>query len=261
MSAGRFFDLAIQILKDLRDSQMENIRKAGSLIADSFSAGGILHIFGTGHSHMIAEEAYSRAGGFIPIDPMLEGSMMLHEGYQKSGALERLPGIAKVYFDFDEYDVRKGDVAIIVSNSGRNPAPIEMASLFREKGVPVVAITSLGHSRSVESRHESGKRLFELADIVIDNLGLPGDAALDFEGVPLRACPTSTLTGVTILWSVLAEAVSILVARGEAPPVIMSANLDGATEWNRSIEVAAASKYGGRVPHIRTAMAKAKTQV
>lgn len=258
MSAESFLDLAINMLQDLKNTQLSGIKKAGALVADSFQSGGILHIFGTGHSHMIAEEAYSRAGGVIPVDPMLEGSMMLHEGYGKSSALERLPGIARVFFEYQDFDVRKNDVAIIVSNSGRNAAPVEMATLFREKGVPVIAITSLSHSRAVESRHSSGKKLYELADIALDNRGLPGDAALKLEGVPVRACPTSTLTGVTILWSILAEALGILVSRGEVPPVIMSGNLDEAADWNRKLRLAAAEKFGERVPSIRTASAKAK---
>ncbi len=258
MSAERFLDLAIGLLQELKDTQLAGIKQAGKLVADCFQSGGVLHIFGTGHSHMIAEEAYSRAGGVIPVDPMLEGSMMLHEGYGKSSALERLPGIAKVFFEYQDFDVRKNDVAIIVSNSGRNAAPVEMASLFREKGVTVIAITSLAHSKAVDSRHSSGKKLYELANIVLDNRGLPGDAAMKLEGVPVRACPTSTLTGVTILWSILGEALDILVSRGEIPPVIMSGNLDEAAEWNRKLSLSAAQKWGERVPSIRTALAKRK---
>lgn len=258
VSAEVFFDLAVNIIKNLRETQLGNIKRAGALIAESFQAGGILHLFGTGHSHMIAEEAYSRAGGVLAINPMLEPSMMLHEGYGKSSALERLPGIAKVFFDHQEFDVRKVDVAVIISNSGRNAAPIEMAMLFREKGVPVIAITSMAHTKHVESRHPSGKKLYQLADIVIDNCGVPGDAALKLEGVPVRACPTSTLTGVTILWSMLAEALSILVSKGEIPPVIMSGNLDEAAEWNVKLKFAVAEKFGERIPSIRTALVKAK---
>lgn len=258
MSAEKYLDLAIRMLTDLKDTQLQEIKKAGALVADSFQSGGVLHIFGTGHSHMIAEEAYSRAGGIIPVNPMLEASMMLHEGYGKSSALERLPGIARVFFEEQDFDVRANDVAIIVSNSGRNAAPVEMAKLFREKGVPVIAITSLSHSKSVKSREPGGRKLYEIADIVLDNRGVPGDAALQLPGMPIRACPTSTLTGVTILWSLLAEALEILVSRGEVPPVIMSGNLDEGAEWNQRIKLAAGEKFGERVPFVRTALVKAK---
>lgn len=256
MSAETFLDLAIGILKDIKDTQLPEIKKAGKLVADCFQSGGILHIFGTGHSHMIAEEAYSRAGGVIPVNPMLEASLMLHEGYGKSSALERLPGIARVIFEYQDFDVRKNDVAMIVSNSGRNAAPVEMAGLFREKGVPVIAVTSMAHSRSVESRHSSGKKLYELVDIVLDNRGVAGDAALEIPGAAVRACPTSTLTGVAILWSVLGEALEMLASRGEVPPIIMSGNLDEAAEWNEKQKLALARKFGERVPPVRTALVK-----
>lgn len=242
-----YIDVAIELLQKLK-TQEEAIQKAASLVAKTIEENGLIHVFGTGHSHMIVEEAYARAGGLIPVDPILEPSLMLHEGYGKSSALERLSGLAKIILDSRPSGVKENDVAIIVSNSGRNAAPIEMAMLFKEKNVPVIAITSLSHSRQVTSRHSSGKKLYEVADVVLDNMGEPGDAALEIHGLPVKVCPTSTISGAALLWEVLGRAVAIAVSHNATPPVIVSGNLDKGEEWNRKVFAQVPDKYQNRLP-------------
>jgi uncharacterized phosphosugar-binding protein len=221
--AKRYFAEVYRLLEEAERSQMDPIMRAGQVIARAIAQGGALHIFGTGHSHMFAEEIYVRAGGLTCINAILEPSLMLHENPARSTELERREGLAAEILA--EHDLRAGDVLVVVSNSGRNPVPIEAALYGKERGLVVIALTSLTHSRAVRSRHASGRRLFEVADVVLDNGGQPGDAVLEIEGLPTRACPTSTVVGVTILNAVVAATVEELLRRGISPPLLVSSNV------------------------------------
>jgi uncharacterized phosphosugar-binding protein len=146
----------------------------------------------------------------------------------------------------DDYDVQAGDVIIVISNSGRNAAPVEMALEAKERGLVVVALTSLAHARSVPPKHASGKRLNEIADIVLDNQGVPGDGILKLEGLQPRVGPTSTVMGAIILNAIMVQAVTYILEAGGTPPVAFSANLDGAEEYNADL----VRQYRGRVRHL-----------
>ncbi len=145
------------------------------------------------------------------------------------GRIERLPGYAA--YLLKDYDIDNA-VVIVVSNSGRNALPIEVAIESQKRGAKVVAITSLAHSQSVASRHPSGKRLFEIADIVIDNCCEPGDAVVEIEGVKGKVGAASSVACTFIINSVLVQAVENLANMGVEPPVLISANLDGSDEHN-----------------------------
>lgn len=249
MSAESYMTAALGVLDQVRETQLGAIAAAGRKAAEVIAAGGVIHVFGTGHSHMVAEEVYYRAGGLLTVNAILEPSVMLHEGAAKSGAMERTPGVARVLFATQP--VRAGDLMVVVSNAGRNAMPVEMAELARRHGLYVVAITSLAHSRSVAAQTESGLRLFEAADLVIDNCGVPGDAILAVPGSPVRACATSTLAGVLIIQAIVAEAVAVLAGQGTQPPILMSGNLDGANEYNRRL----VQQVSGRLPQIAAELA------
>lgn len=246
MSGKAYLDAAIALLNEILDTQQEAIQEAGRLCADAIAGGGLIHVFGTGHSHMLAEELYDRAGGLLSVNPILVGDLMLHEGGLRSGPLERLPGLAEVILDHEP--VQPGDVLIVASNSGRNAVPVEMAELARQRGLKVVAITSLQHSRSVESRAPSGKRLIEVVDVVLDNRGPAGDAVLPMPGAPegMRMAATSTVTGAAIIQAIAAETAAHLAAAGVEVPVLMSANLEGADEHNDRL----LRRLGPRVPSL-----------
>ncbi|VEI03665.1 Uncharacterized protein containing SIS (Sugar ISomerase) phosphosugar binding domain [Acidipropionibacterium jensenii] len=203
------------------DTQLDAILDASRLICDTLSAGGRWWVFGTGHSHMIAEEFYGRAGGLTDIHPILEPALMLHESLAKSTLLERRAGLADDLLEV--HGPTRGDVIVIASNSGRNAVPVEMAEGARQRGVAVIAITSMAHSRSVTSRAPSGKRLFELADVVIDNCGTPGDAAVDGEQGGVGA--TSTLTGALIAQAITVEVVGQMRTRGTPVDTYTSFNI------------------------------------
>jgi uncharacterized phosphosugar-binding protein len=232
VSGKAFMDSAIALLQEVRETQQEAIEEAGRLCAEAVAGGGLIHVFGTGHSHILAEEPYDRAGGLLAVNPILVGDLMLHEGGLRSGPLERLPGLAEVILNHEP--VREGDVLIVASNSGRNAVPVEMAQLARKRGVKVVGITSLQHSRSVSSRAPDGHRLFEVVDVIIDNRGVPGDAVLPVPGARegMRMAATSTVTGAAIIQAIMAEAVARLATTGGEVPILMSANLEGADEHN-----------------------------
>lgn len=212
-----------KILDHIASSQVDAIKRAGVTVAVTLRNGGIVHTFGTGHSHLIAEEAFFRAGGIVPVNPILDERITFLRGALESTSAEREPGLAARLIG--QGSINCGDVAIIISNSGRNAAPVEMAIELRSRTITIIAITSLEHSRSSPAVHSSGKRLFELADIVIDNGAPPGDALMSIRGLPVRLGPVSTITGSAIVHSIMMEAASELSRLGVTVPAFRSANL------------------------------------
>jgi uncharacterized phosphosugar-binding protein len=191
----------------------------------------------------LAEELFDRAGGLAAVNPIFDSGLMLHESALTSTNLERLEGYAPIVLS--RYTFSPQDVMIIISNSGRNAAPVEAALEARRHGMPVIAVTALAYSKSSSSRHSSGKRLFELADVVLDNCGVPGDGAVQVEGLPERICPTSTIIGAALLHAVVYEAVSNLLAQGIQPAIIRSANLDLGQDGLNMLR-----QYRSRVRHL-----------
>ncbi|TDU89373.1 putative phosphosugar-binding protein [Kribbella voronezhensis] len=218
--AERFLSGALELAAKAASSQLDAVREAAALVADAVVEGKQFWVFGTGHSHLIAEELYGRAGGLADVRAVLEPGVMLHEGLLKSSLLERLGGLADVLLEI--HDVQAGDVVLIASNSGRNAVPVEFAIGARKAGAKVIAVTSLAHSTAVSSRAPSGQRLFEVADVVIDNCGVPGDALIDVAGT--RTGPTSTLVGALLAQALVVEVVTVLTDRGQAPNVLRSLN-------------------------------------
>jgi len=233
MSALEYMEKTEEILGKVKKNQLENIKKAAELGSDSIANGGLLHTFGTGHSHLVAADIYLRAGGLLPVQAILEPSLMLHEQPFKSGELERLPGLAERFLP--HYPLNSGDTLVIISNSGRNAVPIETALLGKEMGLKLVAITSLQHSKNVSSRHPSGKKLYQLVDVVIDNCAPAGDAILESKGAPVPYGAISGITGPFILQALTSEIVKLLSSRGIEPPVIASGNLDWGSEHNEKL--------------------------
>lgn len=191
-------------------------------VATALAGDRIIYVAGSGHSHMLAEEVFYRAGGIAAAQPLWEPELMLHLGARASSAAERREGMAAQVIV--RYPVGPGDVVFIASNSGRNAFPIEMALAAKALGATTIAITSLSTAGEVTSRHASGKLLCDLTDIVIDNHVPTGDATLVLPGDGQQMGPVSTLAGVFILNTVLAEAVGRLAAKGIHIDVYQSAN-------------------------------------
>jgi uncharacterized phosphosugar-binding protein len=223
------------------ETQIESILSAANIVADAIAQDGILYTFGTGHSHVIAEDVAARAGGLAPVDAMLEPSLTGNQHVVKSEHMERVEGMAKVTFDY--FSPSSKDALIIVSNSGRNAAPIEMAEAAHAQGIKVIAITSLEHSKGTESRHSSGKKLYQLTDIVIDNCCPRGDCLLSLDGLAQPVGPGSGVVGMFIIHAIIVQAIQNLLDRGIDPPVFMSGNLDGSEKINVPLH----DQYRGRI--------------
>ena len=221
------------------ENEVDSIEKAAELVADSCEKGGRFYVFGSGHSHMVAEEIYIRAGGLAFVKAILTPELMLHQMPNKSTYLERLDGYSKNILDL--YKVDEKDTLMVISNSGRNNVPVEMCIEAKNKGTKVISMTSLSHSKNVTSRHSSGKLMFEVSDVVNDNCAPKGDAAYRIEGLDADLGPTSDFTGIGIAQSIIVSTVAKLVERGVDVPVFKSSNLDGADEYNDNLF----SKYYG----------------
>ena len=227
--------LSLQYLSNIQEimtaaftEQIDIIQQAAARITTSLLNGGILHVFGSGHSHILAEELYVRAGGLAPVHAMLIPELMLHEDVERASLLERQPEYADVVLKDSRWI--SGDVLVVISNSGTNGLPVEVALRGRHAGLFVIALTSVGFSKTLDPRHPGGKRLFEVADLVIDNYGIPGDACLEITGGQTgkiaRSSPTSTVAGAALLEGLVAEVAGRLADAGIDPPLFVSGNFD-----------------------------------
>ncbi len=217
-----YYDSVRGLLGTIMQTQMAAMEKAAGLVADTVERDGIVYTFGSGHSVSVAIELYFRAGGLACVD-------VVHD--KTFGRAERLPGYAEVLLD--SYPVSSRDLLIVISNSGRNALPVEMALEGRKRGLPVVGVTSVAHSRSVAPRNGAGARLCEVCDVVIDNCAVAGDASVALgEDDSVRVGPTSTIAGVFIANCIAAAAAEELLRRGVRPPVLLSANLDEGDRHN-----------------------------
>ena len=224
-SVNKVFDIGLGVIHKIRETQCEKLDAAGRLIAKTHMDGHKFFVTGSGHSHTVAEEFYGRAGGLAFPVPIMTTELTLEEHPTKSSYIERLPGYAPILAEL--YGVSEGDVVLITSNSGRNAYPVEMALTIKERGAKVIAITSIDHSSKTSSRHASGKKLMDLADIVIDNCGVEGDSSLKMEGMRASIAPTSSMANAFIVQSIVAACCDEMLKNGQEPPVFISLNSDG----------------------------------
>ncbi len=240
--AAEYFANLHAVLDRIASSQPEPLTRAVTAITQSVARGGVVHIFGCGHTQMLALEVWYRAGQPAFISPVFDPGLWPQNAPLKGTELERLPGYGTLLAR--HHDVQPGEVAIIISNSGRNPAPIEVALNFKERGLQIVAVTSMDYATTVPSRHASGKRLHELADIVLDNAGPAGDASIALPD-GRRAAPITTITNAALLGAIFLEVDFALHQQGIEPPVFTSVNMDRDASPNLSY----AARYAGRVKY------------
>ena len=222
-----------EILNKTIDTQEEALENAAEIVSKSCENGGRFYVFGSGHSHMVAEEIYIRAGGLAYVRAILPPELMLHEMPNKSTWLERLDGYSEALLKL--YKVDEKDTIMIVSNSGRNSVPVEMALGAKALGAKVIAMTSMEHSTQTTSRHKSGKKLYEIADVVLDNGAKKGDAAFYIEGLDTPTGPTSDAIGIALAQALIASTIDKLVRAGCDVPVFKSSNVDGADDYNNKL--------------------------
>lgn len=213
-----------ECLHEAASAQQAEIERAAAFVADAVDRQGLVFVGGSGHSHILAEEVFYRAGGLLAIHPLLVSALMLHEGALRSSRLERLEGFAAVILD--DAGVTDHDLLIVASNSGRNAVPVELALEARRRGCRVVAVTSTRHSRRVQSRHSSGRRLIDVADVILDNCAPYGDATVQPRGIEHAMGPVSTIVGSYLMHTLSMRAAELLAERGRPPAVMISANAD-----------------------------------
>jgi uncharacterized phosphosugar-binding protein len=239
----RYFEAVQAQLLKLRRTQWGRIEEGAELIATALLNDHWLYAFGTGHSHLLAEEIFFRAGGLARGVPILDEATMLHENAIEATWRERKPGHAASVLK--QYPVEPGDVLLVASNSGRNAVPIEMVIEARERGLKTIALTNFEHSRQWPSRHSSGKMLAEVADLALDNCGVAGDACLELTGMPDKVGPTSTITGAMIINLLIVQALENAMARGSVPEIYISSNSYGDDHNEKLLQ-----KYKSRIRHL-----------
>jgi uncharacterized phosphosugar-binding protein len=235
--------LVQQRLAQITQTQADSLARAAEIVCRVIAADGLVFLFGTGHSHLLAEEGHYRAGGLACVCPILYSAVMLHEGAIMSGHVERTSDLAVRILA--RYRPQQRDAILIFSNSGVNTMPVEMAQAARAAGMPVIAIVALAYAAQAPLG-SAGVRLADAADVVIDNGGVPGDALVAVMDSGLRAGPLSTIAGAYILNTVLVEAAARAHALGVSVPVYISANMPGAQAHNDALT----ARYRPRNPHL-----------
>ncbi|MEV4888733.1 SIS domain-containing protein [Nonomuraea sp. NPDC055795] len=233
----------LDLAKSVISRQEHQVRQAARLIVTSLRGGGVVNAFGSGHSEAIAMEIAGRAGGLVPSNRLSPRDLVLYGGQPVSvltSELERDPTIAQQIYDLAP--VEPQDVFVLISSSGVNGTVVELARIVKERGHTLIALTSVEHSGAMPSRHPSGRKLLDLADVVLDNGSPYGDAILELPGGGTYGA-VSTVTSALLAQMVVTTAVEELVALGETPPVYLSVNVTGGDEHNKALE----SRYAGRI--------------
>lgn len=217
-------------------AESETLERGATLLAQSVAAGGVVHTFGSGHSELVARELVGRSGSLVPINQLIDKTEDL---------AERLPGYGQTLVAFydQQYQLRSGEVIIVISNSGINPLPIDIALASQERGLKVIGITNQEQSRTLTSRHPSGRRLFEIADVTLHNHAPPGEAALSLGDAKVGTL--ATITGAFLINCLLIRTLQRLTDMGHTPPVLLSENHthDDALSHNATLR----RRYQGRL--------------
>jgi uncharacterized phosphosugar-binding protein len=240
---GQYFDAAIGLLQRVRDEESGNITEAGTLLADAVASGGRLFAFGAGHSSLAAQDVVYRAGGLALMNLLAVPGVVGVDVMPATlgSALERVDGLAGAVLDSSP--ARSGDALVIISLSGRNSLPVEMAMNARALGLKVIGVTSVAYATETKSRHVSGTFLKDHCDVVIDSKIAVGDAELTLDGVDAPFGPASSVVTNALMQAMVAAAIEELAARGIQPPLLRSGNVDGGHDWNGRVF----QEYGDRI--------------
>jgi len=217
-----YLDRIKLLIDKLTTEQQTQLTEASKLVAEVIKNDGIVHTLGTGHSQMIGMELFRRPSNIANVNAIMDDFVLLSGGARRSAEIEKVPGLAAILWE--KYHFDKTDIIIVISNSGRNALPLEIAMLAKEKGLTIIAITSLEQSKKYKSRHSSGKKLYDIADLVIDNCAPSGDGVIQIDDLLIG--PASSVLGMLIVNIISTEAVKINLKEGIKPPVFQSQNID-----------------------------------
>ena len=226
VASRRYFTAINQLLERVMTTQMENIEAAAQICARTIINDGLVFLWAGGHSRMSVEEMFPRIGSFPGFYPMVELALTFYtnvvgnDGLAQSFFIERQEGYADVILS--NYEFGPHDAMICFSSTGINGVVIDMALRVKEMGLPVIAVTSVAHADATQSRHSSGKKLKEIADVVIDNGSPPGDAVIEIEGLRYPVAPTSTIGAVSVVNALKARTAELMVEQGVEPVVLTS---------------------------------------
>jgi uncharacterized phosphosugar-binding protein len=237
-------EIITNTLLKIEENELDKIEKAAILTSETILKDKFIYVFGTGHSMILALEAFYRAGGLVPIYPIFDLSLSALNGALKSTALERLSGYGKILIDY--YKPSKESTLIIISTSGKNSVPVEMAIEAKNRRVNTIGITSLSFSKNVPIENPYGKRLFEVVDIVIDNHVPLGDAVIEINGIKQKIAPISTIINSFILHSIMIKTVEKIKEKGVKPPIWISSNVPEGMEFNKQY----IEKYYEKIKHL-----------
>ncbi len=233
-SIDRYYGRISEVLAETFEKERRAIENAAAAVARANEEKRSIFAFGCNHAGLITLELFYRTGGMVTINPIRSPGMMLElSPPTMTSEMERIPGYGKIIFNNEP--AQAGDVIIIHSVSGRNAVTIDVAESAKEKGLTVIVLTNMNTAAKVSSRHPSGKMLHDFADILIDNHGDYGDAAIELEGFPQKLASTSTVIGAAILNAITLRASEMLYEKGYTPPVFMSGNIDGGDAYNKAV--------------------------
>jgi uncharacterized phosphosugar-binding protein len=240
-ATASYLDVARELL-DRVSGQDAELDRAADLCADAIHAGGLVHLFGTGHSRIAVEEMFPRYGSYPGFHPIVELSMTFHtqvvgaNGQRQAMYIERMEGLGEVVLR--NFDLRPPDAMMVFSASGLGAVPIEVARIARERGLAVIAVTSIAATEAGESSHSTGSRLRDHADVVLDLCTPPADALVEIDGLETPVGPGSTIAAVALANEVKVRTAARLVELGSLPPVLTSASVVGADESRRLFDAA-----------------------
>ncbi len=239
--AHEYRSVVESLLRKIVEEELENVKRAARMIAEAGANDRVVHIVGAGHSAMLAEELFYRAGGLAFVNPLIDTDITVGHGAYRSTLLEEVVGYAEALLRSAR--VAEGDVVLVVSTSGVNTFPVEAALKAKDMGAKTIAITSRSYSSKLKPRNPWGKRLFEVVDVAIDNKVPPGDAVLEVPGLEVKVSPVSTILNSFIAGLLVAYAVRELTSLGVEPPVWLSSHLPEAKEHNQRLF----EKYSRRI--------------
>ena len=235
-----YFEKNLAILNRIHQTQKAAMEKAAQMAADTICKGGIIYIFGCGHSHLIAMDNFYRAGGLCNVCPVLDSDLMLHDGAAKSSVMEKMEGLAEHILP--RYDLTDKDCLFVISTSGKNAVPVQMAQAAKAKGIPTAAVVSGAYFEDASKL----PKLYECADVYIDNCVPHGDAVMEITGCDTKMGSLSTVASAFIMQAVLLQAAQMAAEMGAKPPIYKSGNVPGGSAYNKAL----IAEYMPRIKHL-----------